>query len=91
MYWQKWSRQMVSPLATDSAAIAISDQEFKLISRLLHDLAGIDLAPTKKPLVVSRLAKRLRFYALSSFHDYFQMVSDRNNNEELQVMCGQCA
>ena len=40
--------------------IALSDKDFRRISRLVYDHCGINLHDGKKELVRARLAKRLR-------------------------------
>ena len=64
----------------------ITDRELANIGQLLQKLTGIPLAPRKKHLVVGRLNKRLRHYGLSNYTQYFELVSDRNHEEEMQVM-----
>ena len=53
--------------------IGINDREFSQFQTLLYDIAGINLADSKKPLVVSRLAKRLRAHELNNYCYYFQL------------------
>lgn len=50
----------------------ITQREFESIAGLIYSTTGIALAPTKKPLVLSRLAKRLRALELNSFSEYFE-------------------
>lgn len=64
---------------------ALDDKEFELYRDLIFDIAGISLAPVKKALVAGRLGKRLRFYGLNSYHDYYQLISAPVNRNELQV------
>jgi len=64
----------------------ISDLEFENFQNLLHNVAGIYLPPVKKVLVAGRLGKRLRHHGLSSFGDYYQIVTGGEHPEELQVM-----
>jgi chemotaxis protein methyltransferase CheR len=52
----------------------LSDKEFSGFSRLIFDLAGIHMAPAKKPLVSGRLAKRLGHHGLDTFTDYLSLV-----------------
>ena len=40
-------------------AAQINEQEFAQLRRLLQQVAGIDLSDNKRPLVLSRLSKRL--------------------------------
>jgi chemotaxis protein methyltransferase CheR len=65
--------------------INISDQEFSQFQGLIHKLAGIYLSPAKKALVCGRLAKRLSEYQLSSYGEYFDLLTSRRHTAELQV------
>jgi chemotaxis protein methyltransferase CheR len=64
----------------------ISDQDFARFQSLLYKIAGIYLAPSKKVLLVGRLAKRLRALGLASFADYYRLVSAPDQGEERQTM-----
>ena len=44
----------------------ITDQEFALFQRLIYRIAGINLADSKKVLLVGRLQRRLRERQLAS-------------------------
>lgn len=66
--------------------VAISDREFVLFRQLMHDVAGVDLAPSKKHLVSGRLSRRLREHRLTSFADYYRLVSQQPGGEEFQRM-----
>lgn len=66
-------------------AIALSDAEFGLFRKLLFDLSGISLAPSKKPLVSGRLEKRLKHHGLRSYKDYFKLVTGDSGKGELQI------
>ena len=58
----------------------LSDAEFELFRRLIHDAAGISMAPSKKALISGRLAKRVRDLGYSSFRDYFNWI-DKSRND----------
>jgi chemotaxis protein methyltransferase CheR len=60
----------------------ISDREFALFQELIRREAGIYLAPTKKPLVVGRLNRRLRELGLTSFREYYDLVAHGGDAEE---------
>lgn len=60
---------------------AFSDLEFKRISELIYARAGIHLTLSKKDMVYSRLARRLRANNLKSFSNYLQMVETESNLE----------
>jgi chemotaxis protein methyltransferase CheR len=57
------------------AGVAISDQEFHQIQRLVKESTGIALSEHKRSLVVSRLGKRLRALALTSFRGYTEYLT----------------
>jgi len=78
--------QTAQEIADSSTTAAITDAEFTNIRNYLHDIAGIDLAPTKKALVISRLSKRLRHYRLSSYAQYLKLVTGTQHPGERQMM-----
>lgn len=61
----------------------LHDHEFARFRQMIHRIAGISMSPAKKALVAGRLAKRLKHHGLSSYQDYFQLISKRQ--DELQV------
>ena len=61
----------------------VSDQEFALFRKLIHRLAGINLADSKKPLLAGRLTRRLRHHGLNSFLDYYHLVTRAGQAHEL--------
>ncbi|HJV94291.1 MAG TPA: CheR family methyltransferase [Azonexus sp.] len=63
----------------------ISDLEFGHIRQLLHEVAGIELAPSKKTLVSGRLFQRLNKFQLDSYQDYIQLISSPEHSAELQT------
>ena len=68
-----------------SAAVVLHEKEFKQFRDLIYRIAGINMSPAKKPLVTSRLAKRLTYHGLSSYGEYFQMITAANGKSELQM------
>jgi chemotaxis protein methyltransferase CheR len=64
---------------------AINDKEFSQFQNLIYKIAGISLSPAKKPLVSGRLAKRLREHRLSSYGDYFKLLSSGKHPDEIQA------
>lgn len=62
----------------------ITGEDFQYIRDLIYQVAGISLAPTKKDLVYSRLARRLRVRQLDSFSAYIQLLKtgDLQEREE---------
>jgi chemotaxis protein methyltransferase CheR len=57
---------------------AISDAEFERFRKLIHEHTGIALSEHKRALVCSRLGKRLRHHRLTSFSDYYRLVTDND-------------
>jgi chemotaxis protein methyltransferase CheR len=60
---------------------AFSVTEFKRICELIYERAGIHLTQSKKDMVYSRLARRLRANNISSFSDYLQIIEANNDPE----------
>ncbi len=72
----------VNPLA---AAVVLHEKEFIQFCELIYRIAGITLSSSKKPLVTSRLAKRLAHYGLRSYGEYFKMITANDGKAELQM------
>ena len=64
----------------------ISDQEFGRFRDLIYQIAGIQLSDAKKVLLVGRLSRRLKHYGLSTFAQYYQLVTSPQESRELQTM-----
>lgn len=63
----------------------ISVAEFESFRGLLFKVAGINLSSSKRTLVMGRLAKRIGFYQLKSYTEYYRMLMQKGNEAELQV------
>lgn len=63
----------------------LTDSEFERLRALVHELTGIALAESKRELVYSRLARRLRKLKLKSFGDYCAML-EGGDGAELQEL-----
>lgn len=70
---------------TNLVDVVLQEKEFSLFRDLIYRIAGINMSPAKKPLLTSRLAKRLRHYGLTSYGEYFQMITAANGKSELQM------
>lgn len=57
---------------------------FKNFQTLIRNESGINLSDAKKNLLTSRLAKRLRYYGIDSYDEYYELVMQ--DNFELQMM-----
>lgn len=64
----------------------ITNAEFAQFQRLIYKIAGISLADSKKVLLVGRLGKRLRAHGMTSYSDYYKLVSSGRDAGELQLM-----
>lgn len=62
-----------------------TDKEFEDIRRMIYDRAGISLNDGKKPMVYSRLARRLRELHLRTFADYLSLLRRDANTPEWEV------
>ena len=78
-------RKEPTPPATASLfGLELRDAEFRDISRLVFERAGICLGDHKKDLVRTRLQKRLRALSMGSYGDYYRYVtSEPDGAEEL--------
>jgi len=61
-----------------------TDDDFHHIRSLIYRVAGISLAPSKRDLVYSRLARRLRARQIDSFSEYIRLLEsgDKLESEE---------
>jgi chemotaxis protein methyltransferase CheR len=62
--------------------LAITDREFELFRTLISRETGILLTEHKRPLLWSRLAKRLRRLGLASFSEYYEYLRTRDRSGE---------
>jgi len=72
-------------MATDDHP-EISNAEFAQFQKLIYSIAGITLADSKKVLLVGRLGRRLKHYGLSSYGEYYRLLTGNNEPDELQRM-----
>ncbi len=63
--------------------LQFSDEDYNFITSLVKEKTGIHLAPHKRPMVYSRLVRRLRNMNIKHFHDYCEYLSGNNGKEEL--------
>ncbi len=64
----------------------ITDSEFNSFRAFIYDQTGINLSDEKKTLVISRLSKRLRHYAINTFKEYYELVVASSESGERQVV-----
>jgi len=66
------------------STLDLSDHEFAMLRDLMYKITGVQLRPSKKPLVVARLRKRLAELGLKGFADYIALVR-QPGSPELEV------
>ena len=57
---------------------AITDREFRRFRLLVSQQTGISLGDSKRQLVCSRLARRLRHYGYATFSQYYEHLMERD-------------
>lgn len=67
-----------------SSSYPMTDGDFRRISEILKNEAGISLSESKKQLVSSRLSKRLRFLGLASFKEYCEALTSAQTAAEMR-------
>ncbi len=73
-------------MVVDLMTLDLPIQTFDKISKLVYQVAGINLPPEKIGLVKSRLMKRLRSLNLSTFESYLEYVNHESSGQELTKM-----
>ncbi len=62
----------------------LSDDEFHALRDIMYGASGVKLLATKKPLVISRLRKRLKELEIDNFNDYLKLI-DKPHSKELEI------
>lgn len=65
--------------------ITLTDQEFTKFQRFIYEAAGITLSSSKKALVSGRLAKRLQPCQVSTYAQYFELLTSGAAPAEMQT------
>lgn len=65
----------MEPLAMFKHEFDFTEDDFRLVQKLIYDHAGISLNNAKHNLVYSRLCRRLRANNLTHFSDYLKLVA----------------
>ncbi len=77
--------QAPAPEVPASGPYGIRDHEFKLFQALVERLTGIQLPEAKRPLLVGRLARRLRELKIDDFETYYRCVT-RDEAERVRMI-----
>lgn len=67
--------------SNDGREFVFTAQNFDRIRKLIYDHAGIALSPSKKDMVYSRLARRLRATGFNNFDDYLNLIEQGDEKE----------
>jgi chemotaxis protein methyltransferase CheR len=70
-----------APVAGAPDHYPFTQDDFTRIRELIYRCAGISLAPGKRDMVYSRLARRLRARQLDCFTDYLEIIEDGDPQE----------
>ncbi len=72
---------MSEPNAASGREFQFTDTDFERVRTLIYKHAGISLAPVKRDMVYSRLARRLRATGHTSFNTYLDHLEHSNAEE----------
>ncbi|WP_267874707.1 CheR family methyltransferase [Methylomonas albis] len=64
----------------------MTPEEFERFRILIYNHAGIALTPEKKVMVASRLAKRLDYYQVHNYGEYYQLATSPDYPHEFQTL-----
>ncbi len=67
------------------ASPTLSDREFKRISDIMYEAAGLSYNDSKKSLIESRLSSRIQKLGLDGFADYIAILEDETQAAEFQM------
>lgn len=68
-------------MASTEREFQFTDKDFETVCKLIYSHAGIALNTSKKDMVYSRLARRLRATGLNTFRDYLRLLESNNEAE----------
>ena len=66
--------------------LVLTDKDFHKIKELVYEHCGINLTESKKQLVRSRLAKRLRLGGFTTFPEYMRHVHNDKTGKEFSIL-----
>ncbi|EIE49636.1 chemotaxis protein [Salipiger aestuarii] len=71
-----------APAGLNTREFSFTDADFRALAKLAHSEFGLALAESKKPLVYSRLARRLRAREVNEFSDYMKLLTKTDETDE---------
>ncbi|WOI31373.1 protein-glutamate O-methyltransferase (plasmid) [Tritonibacter scottomollicae] len=66
----------------DGGGIVLSDQDFEAVAQFAYKHFGLAMSPSKKPLVSSRLSRKLRKQNITDFKEYLKRLDGQNADHE---------
>jgi chemotaxis protein methyltransferase CheR len=66
----------------DDRAFVFDERDFARVCRMIRERAGINLGPSKRDMVYSRLSRRIRSLGLERFCDYLDYVEGNPEDED---------
>ena len=72
---------MANAVETREREFHFTDADFERVRKLIYKHAGISLAPIKRDMVYSRLARRLRALGIASFGEYLAHLEANDDTE----------
>ncbi|MFC0677038.1 CheR family methyltransferase [Lysobacter korlensis] len=66
----------------EDRAFTFDDRDFARVCRLIRERAGINLGPSKRDMVYSRLARRIRTLGMERFCDYLDHLERHPEDED---------
>lgn len=66
--------------------MTIPEKTFLQLTRLISDLAGIELAQNRKKMLVNRISTRLHALNMGAFEEYYEYVLTDTNGTERQAL-----
>jgi len=70
-----------APAFTENREFDFADRDFRRVCELIHQRAGIALAPAKRDMVYGRLSRRLRSLGMNSFQQYLDFLESQDGEE----------
>jgi chemotaxis protein methyltransferase CheR len=66
--------------------VILPEKTFLQLTKLISDLAGIELAQNRKKMLVNRISTRLHALNIGSFEEYYDYVSNDTRGSERQAL-----
>lgn len=81
-----WNDNNTNVMVDRAGVAQLGDCEFDMVRGLVWNLSGIELAESKRGLVVGRLGRRLRQLGLHGYHEYCELLRGDRHGQERQTM-----